>query len=984
MMAYRVLVAFAAVLPGFVAWWTGRRLARSLDDPALAELLLARRQRLSGITATALALILVLGSDDAFWSIPLMLLSLPVGGYPLRRALAIDTDGIAPHVWRYAKSVVGAMGLWILLAWMPMIVLAIPARYRLTSLAFAPLLWAWDRWFARIWLRLHDARPLTNAEVDSRVAAIAERAGMRPPPALYVIGSARSRWVNAVALPAVRQPSIVFGNALVDLLEPDEVAAVYAHELSHLEQHGPRMLRRRHAMTRVLIVLAVALPLVVARFAPGSEWLVRIVWPVVVLMFLALRGRGHKQRETESDLRAAALSGDAELVARALTKVHVHGLIPRRWSVNFESRASHPSLARRIQALRGETAAAARVNAPMILPTAREGTLLAFDDARAYWFDGVSPDTPRELSELRANATSMRSVAWAELVELRVSAAGTERALLAAHRNGDRWSVPLDSAHVADVQRALDRVDVRLHRELGKRAFPTTRILAAAMLLAMFWTTQIGVLIIPASLAAFRPSLAALAAMGTMALGTAAVGIARSLPLDAASALRIAVIGALGAIGLALAWLEARRDRTAAAKRREHRTAARPVLLVLAVAAVVLGLVLGGAAGDLSLSQVARLPMAPAFGVTLLGLGSALFVWGGRVAVASAGASMLAGIVLFIPTLVSSTASSSSPPLSRTTADASEIARIAVSANVFSVDLSPTGQRLLIRRYDNGRPNANRYMLRSIDGSTREVLGVQAAFADDDRVLVLRSTGDSLSLQLERADSANAVWSVALPPILGPRLRVSPHDGAWSIVGQDDENDSLVVVSGRIDSAKAIVRRLKSMATPMGATAIFRVGSRLVVPSYDVGNLGANPFSLLAMMTPRATLWEITDAGRKQIGEMTGFPLCGDADDGSAACVVRQQGQSEVWTLADTGAPRMVGRLSLDDVMRASPGPGPRVTAIQKDAAIILDAASGRVTRIRLPADSGFAMEAHSVPGRLAVLRRKTDGGSTIVLYRIP
>jgi len=577
----------------------------------------------------------------------------------------------------------------------------------------------------------------------------------------------------------------------------------------------------------------------------------------------------------------------------------------------------------------------------------------------------------------------MRSVAWAELVELRVSAAGTERALLAAHRTGDRWSVPLDSEHVADVQRALDRVDVRLHRELGKRAFPKTRILAAAILLAMFWTTEIGVLIIPASLAAFRPSLAALAAMGSMAIGTAAIDLARSLPLDAASALRIAVLGALGALGLALAWLDARRDRGAAAKRREHRTAARPALLVLGVAAVVLGLVLAGAAGDLSISQVAHLPLAPAFGVTLLGLGSALFVWGGRVAVASAGASTVAGIALFVPTL-SWSGSSSSPPLSRMTADATEIARIPVFPNVFSVDLSPTGQRLLVRRYDSGRPSASRYTLRSPDGATREVLGVQAAFADDDRVLVLRGAGDSLSLQLERADSANAVWSTALPPILGPRLRVSPHDRAWSIVGQDDENDSLIVVSGRIDSAGVVVRRLKSMPTAMGATAIFSVGSRLVVPSYEVGNLRANPFSLLAMITPRATLWEITDAGRRQIGEMTGFPLCGDADDGSAACVVRQQRQSEVWTLADTGAPKMVGRLSLDDVMRTAPGPGPRVTAIQRDAAVILDAAGGRMTRIRLPADSGFAIEAHSVPGRLAVLRRTADGGSTIVLYRIP
>ena len=158
--------------------------------------------------------------------------------------------------------------------------------------------------------------------------------------------------------------------------------------------------------------------------------------------------------------------------------------------------------------------------------------------------------------------------------------------------------------------------------------------------------------------------------------------------------------------------------------------------------------------------------MAPALGVTLLGFGSALFVWGGRVAVASAGASMLAGALLTAPAIVSADTLAASATLSRSTADASEIARIPVSTNVFSVDLFPEGRWLVIRHYDSpGRPDANRYTLRSLDGVSRELTGVQFAFADDDRVLVLRRAGDSLSLQLERVDSGIAVWSVALPPM---------------------------------------------------------------------------------------------------------------------------------------------------------------------------------------------------------------------------
>src|SRR5262249_38244767 len=157
----------------------------------------------------------------------------------------------------------------------------------------------------------------------------------------------------------------------------------------------------------------------------------------------------------------------------------------------------------------------------------------------------------------------------------------------------------------------------------------------------------------------FRPSLAALAAMGTMAVGTAAVGLARELPVDPGNALRIAVLGALGAIGLALAWREAKRDRAVPAKRREHRAAARPALLLLGVAVVVLGLVTGAGASNVTLSQVANLPMTSTLGVTLLGLGAVLFVWGGRVAIASGGASLLAGVLMFVPALVSMSASSS-------------------------------------------------------------------------------------------------------------------------------------------------------------------------------------------------------------------------------------------------------------------------------------------------------------------------------------
>ena len=72
-----------------------------------------------------------------------------------------------------------------------------------------------------------------------------------------------------------------------------------------------------------------------------------------------------------------------------------------------------------------------------------DGSYVAFENARAFWFDGVPAGTAEDLDSLRQHATSSRSVAWAELVELRIEARADDRVLKASHRNGDSWSVPL-------------------------------------------------------------------------------------------------------------------------------------------------------------------------------------------------------------------------------------------------------------------------------------------------------------------------------------------------------------------------------------------------------------------------------------------------------------------------------------------------------------------------------------------------------------
>ena len=70
---------------------------------------------------------------------------------------------------------------------------------------------------------------------------------------------------------------------------------------------------------------------------------------------MAWRVRDRQHHETESDLRAVALTGDPDALARALTKIHAYAHLPRRVDAEHEQQASHPSLARRIKAIRSAT-----------------------------------------------------------------------------------------------------------------------------------------------------------------------------------------------------------------------------------------------------------------------------------------------------------------------------------------------------------------------------------------------------------------------------------------------------------------------------------------------------------------------------------------------------------------------------------------------------------------------------------------------------
>lgn len=615
-----------ALLPGAIAWWTGRDVRGRVDDPALPELLLHRQRQLRYAVAVAVAVLAVLGGRSAAWAIPLALVALAVGGYPLRRAMLDESWGPGAYLWHAGRRFIGAAGLWVAIAFAPALVLA-PATLAgaaAVAAALGALLLAWGWSVAPLWRLAYGATPLAaRPDLAPGLGAVVARS-TAPRPAVLRFGAPGERTAAAYALPRHGTPgAVVFSDALLELLEPAEAVAVFAHEVAHLEQLTPRRLARSRGVTMLLALGAVAVPLALRAWEPASSGAAVWAWPLVVVVGVLLTAGGTRGKavETASDLRAAELCGDGEALVRALTKLHAAMRLPRRWPVEVERVATHPSLARRIQALRGvvggdgaagsvggaapvsawgaggppqqqsATATALRGNqnvaaatpstppaAPTVLRARTAGSWVALDERRLHIFDGV-PDAPADgassVEWLAANAAGARTVAYERLSDLRVEGdagrAGTR--LVALERSGRRWSVPLDPAAARAARVAIDVVDVRLGPPPAdrrtERALGT--VLAAATGLLMILGGQVGVVLLAALFAAGRPTAAALGALGAMALVRSALSLVAgreeatgarwgsALVAEGAAPLVAILVPLLAAAALWLAVREARR-----------------------------------------------------------------------------------------------------------------------------------------------------------------------------------------------------------------------------------------------------------------------------------------------------------------------------------------------------------------------------------------------------------------------------------------
>ena len=945
-----------ALVPAAVSWWKGRGFAKRIDDPLLPEQLLKTNRSAVMISGCAMGAAAVLSPGDIWWTLPLMYVARMTASYPLRRALYGETWSLATFLSFFSRLVVSIYGFWILLFVTPMIIAASGSREWLAAAGLALWLGWWQMRstdFSRALLR---TRPVDHPAVVARFERMVEAAKLpAPSPRFEQVDLHGGVVANAIALPSLRRSAVVMSETLMERLDADEITAIAAHELAHFEYYHRRRLWRMVATTSALIVVAVALPLVIERVGSPVDPVMYWLWLLPLLVVMGRMGRHRQQNETVADLRAVELCGDAEAMIRALTKIHVIARYPRRWDANLEARATHPSLARRIQAIRqdaGTTMPAAHEDATFTTPAG--DTSVTVGRGELVWREG---------------GASAHTLAYTDLQELRVDAASSSARLLAVDRQGRRWNMPLAAADLTRVQAALDSVDVHLARPVRQPAmsrwFLPRVCLAVAALVALV-ASAFGVALV-AILAVVRSSRAMLAGAGVAVLVGAAM-IARDLaPNEPQPGMLLSItLLILGSVTISFLLKNEPADVDSS----------RPVLALGVIALLSVSFMLLSGVNTIALHQAAR--SWPGAAAVPLAFATANYFRGGRTRWVSAIAAVvglfaaIAGTTAFLDTVGHDPFLKPATGLTfrRIRVPAGPGSPVPFEANDLRV--SPGGRAVLVAEEDDddrrtihvgrvGQPLASF----SVD---------DGLFVDDRHVLLLETTSSSAVLREIDLDAANAViWQLSIPNVSVTNMSLSPAGDAWRLYGRT-RGTVMVRVDGMLGQSATARKEwtLDSAARSYPWVLASEGDQALVVETqYRSGPLdGLAPLaSAWFFPTDRTTtiLRRITPSSTTEIAVSRLRPYCDVSPvvGEPTVCVAFDGTRSHIFTTDETGELR--ARAVLD---------GRAFLSAVDAGGWISGSWNGKPVAINLRADSADAIQMPAVE-RLAVAGRY----AAVVLY---
>ncbi len=950
-----VLLALMALLPGAISWWSGRRLARLADDPALPELLAAHGRR----SGAVLVIVMIGLGCVASWTLSALLIPLVLTGlvaffgliaaaYPLRRVLYHETWSFGSYLWFYPRVMFGVLGFWIVLAVMPSLVALAGKWDWLAGAGLAGVLVLWHTRYGDVLRSCLRTRPIDEGEFLSRCRALADACGV-PQPRFERIDLGGGVIANAMALPSLRTSSVLFTDTLLDRFDQQELVAICAHELAHFEHYNPGYLRRWNLVTYSLIALGAACTPVARITGLDSGLLPHLLWLTAIVASTAMRARGKQRQETACDLRAVELTGDADGLVRGLTKLHTVARVPRRTEQQAERSATHPSLARRIRDIR---------NAAGVAPATLDGghsfasvdgrSVVTFDDAALRW-------------AVRDGET--HAISYANLSELRVDArAWRGPRLVAVGAETKRWEMKLADSDIARLQAVLDVVDGRLadpprppviHPSIQR----VVGLTAATLLLTL---SHVAVAFV-ALLALLKPSMPLFVGAGLAAFTAAALAV-RDHAGTAYVAMVSLPLAVTGLVLLAFAW--------------SHRGDARQrlppfiTLLALSAAVGVAALTMNGI-GVIRFHQSARtVPSATVLFVALAGALVCSSVRRVRLAAVAVGlgalATTLAASTAFLDRLVTDPFLVHAPALAWVSVDAGAIGEFDVPSGTSRINLSPNGKYVATYQVaDDGDEHASTFQIGRIGQALASIAADDLAFVNDDQVLIVESEPLGTTVKAVRLDQPRAVvWQQFLDGLSEPSLSVDRATGRWRVMGWRDD-ESIVRVEGIIGTADVQTRQWPAVHTRGSyIDGLAAVGSEVLVVEkrYDGG--------LVAHLIPHRWTWArllqpynevsryatISDLGRRTFGESKlGVDCLADVLLDGLACTVDDGTRTHAVTIdARSGRVEGIGFLDGHFVSDQNVAPG-----------WLTGWAGSRPVAIRLSTREAFQLSNRSGPASL-------------------
>ncbi len=265
------------------------------------------------------------------------------------------------NVFHSALLLVGMIAILCLCAWL----IAGLEGVLWALIGSAAALFVAPRASPRLILKMYRAQEIprhTLPEVHHVLSLIAGRARLPAAPRLYYVPSAM---LNAFAVGRPHDAAIAVTDGLLRTLELRELAAVLAHEISHVRNNDLVVMSLADVIAQVTRIMAFAGMLLLMVSLPA--WLAeygRLPWLLILVLMLAptfgslLQLALSRAREYDADLDAAGLTGDPVALARALQKMdRLQGgfiervLLPGQRIPDPSLLRTHPPIEKRISRL---------------------------------------------------------------------------------------------------------------------------------------------------------------------------------------------------------------------------------------------------------------------------------------------------------------------------------------------------------------------------------------------------------------------------------------------------------------------------------------------------------------------------------------------------------------------------------------------------------------------------------------------------------